>query len=54
MVLLPKEFEGCDERGCEQPQQRIDVTDMGKFVGVSKIADIPGQEKVTFTLLSGE
>ena len=48
MVLLSKEFEGCDECGREQSQQRIDVTDMGKFIGVSKIANIPGQEKVTF------
>jgi len=48
VILLTKKFEGCDERGREQPQQRIDVTSMGKFVGVGKIADIPGQEKVTF------
>jgi len=47
VVLLTKEFEGCDERGREQPQQCIDVADMGKFVGIGKISDIPGQEKVT-------
>ncbi len=47
MVLLTKEVEGCNERGSEQPQQRVDVAYMGKFVGIGQITDIPGQEKVT-------
>ena len=41
-MLLTKEFEGGNERGGEQPQQRVDVADMGKFVGIGQIADIPG------------
>ena len=48
MVLLTKEFEGCYDHGREQPQQRIDVAYMGKFIGIGQIPDISGQEKVTF------
>ena len=46
-MLLTKEVEGCDVLGSEQPQQRVDVAYMGKFVGIGQITDIPGQEKVT-------
>src|SRR5574341_652055 len=46
-AVLAEEFEGCHQGGRERPQQRIDVTNMRKFVGISEISDIPGQEKVT-------